>query len=634
MNLLALRLKKLGKTSNFSMKMLCLALTLCVLAVGTLSFAIDSPTDNYIKFSKSSDRSNPVTLNGSTVSGNIYVHLADTTINSAMYFLDTNGNFANSESITSMSSFPQDLMYRNSDGTAKPFDTTTLTEGKHTLVVRVRIASTGKYVLHTSVFTVDNIPDRALNQTVRVSINPHRLGDGALDSAKLSGNVYIFLDPKDIQSATYFLDTNGNYNNSVMTSGSKTAPFDFKYRNSDGTAKPFDTRTVADGKHVLAVTTRLISTGKYVRHIIEFTVDNTTPTPTINTTKPTTVTTTPTTYPNNGETGGEVVDPPIFGGGPIQVAPRFAGDVAPGSVRWGSSIGGNGDPVARHGTEIANRMGIRRTFWNVNQRTSMVATAKADLAAGRLPWVSVKLNGSWKENGDGLHDATMLAILNDLSALNGPVWFTAHHEPEGGCRDGCAQNGMDDIGGPSEWLRMQANTSKLLKQLRAQGKGNNIAFAPILMGWTFQSQSGRTPSQWFQAGIWDFAGIDAYGEGEGTTPFLQTNGMAAARLFYGERGLKIAVGEWGIRNQNHTETNAGEIPTAQEQQDALTRFNSAYTGALASASDGKGAQVIGLSYFDSGLNSPNGSWELTYLQLPRFRELVSAPTSIRATQFK
>lgn len=487
--------------------MLCLSLIISMLAIGTFSFAATTASDTYIKYSKSSNRSYPVSLNGAVISGDVYIFLADTTINSAMYFLDTNGNFNNSASITSMTSYPQDFQYKNSDGTAKPYNTKLLKDGAHTLVVRTRNTKSGKYISHTSIFTVRN---------------------------------------------------------TVVTT----------------------TTTVASTTTIAPTTTVAPAT-----------------------VAPTTTTVTP-----------------------VPSTVSFAGDVLPGHVRWGSSIGGNTDPVSRHGTTIANRMGIRRTFWDMNKTSSLVSTAKADLAAGRLPWVSVKLNGSWKDNGDGKYDSQMTALLTQLSQLNGPVWFTAHHEPEGGCNSSCAANGMDDIGGPSEWLRMQANTSKLLAQLRANGKGNNIAFAPILMGWTFETASGRTPSQWFKAGIWDFAGLDVYAEGEGTKSMLDTNGLAAARKFYGDRGLKIAIGEWGVRNQNASETSAGEIPTTQEQQDALTRFNSMYTGALASATDGRGAQIIGTSYFDSGLNSPKGSWELTYLQLPRFRELVSVPTSVQAFQ--
>jgi hypothetical protein len=42
--------------------------------------------------------------------------------------------------------------------------------------------------------------------------------------------------------------------------------------------------------------------------------------------------------------------------------------------------------------------------------------------------------------------------------------------------------------------------------------------------------------------------------------------------------------------------------------------------------------VIGLSYFDSSLNSPMGSWELQGAPLTRFRQIMQLPTSIHARE--
>ncbi len=615
MNTLALRLKELGKTQNLSIKMLCLSLTICLLAVGTISFAASNTTDSFIQVSKNADRTNAVPLNGASVKGDVYIFTPAAGVLSTTYFLDTNGVTSNDVLTSGKRKAPFDFAYTQSDGKARGFNTTTLSEGKHTLIATTR-TGTNTYVKHVSEFIVDNVPDTTLNTYIKVSKSADRSSPSALNGSTVSGLIYIHLDDKDAKSAAYFLDTKGNYNNSVMTTGSKTFPFDFQYKEDNGNAKAFDTNKLTNGVHELAVTVLSKTTSKYSRHIVTFTVNNTNggvqpSTPTT----PTTPTTTIPVSPQNPTT--------------IQ---KFAGDVSVGNVRWGAGIGGNSDPVARHGAELGNRMGLRRTFWSMNNTSGLLSTAKTDLAAGRVPWVSVKLNGSWKENGDGKYDAQMTALLTQLSALDGPVWFTAHHEPEGGCRNSCAANGMDDIGGPSEWLRMQANTSKLLAQLRAQGKGNNIAFAPILMGWTWEPQSGRTPTQWYQAGIWDFAGIDVYTEKEATTSPFIANGLPAVRKFYGERGLKVAIGEWGVHTQNSSEMSAGEKPTADEERIAGDRVRAMYRDILTSGTDGKGAQIIGAAYFDSGLNSPTGSWELTGNQLSAFRELLVQPTSVKAKQ--
>lgn len=59
-------------------------------------------------------------------------------------------------------------------------------------------------------------------------------------------------------------------------------------------------------------------------------------------------------------------------------------------------------------------------------------------------------------------------MLTRLDALGGPVWFTVHHEPEGGgCKPNCpGPNGEDDAAGPAGWRAMQ---SKVRQRMNALG---------------------------------------------------------------------------------------------------------------------------------------------------------------------
>ncbi len=309
------------------------------------------------------------------------------------------------------------------------------------------------------------------------------------------------------------------------------------------------------------------------------------------------------------------VTPPPVTAPPVTAAPTpppvgflsaFPGDVAAGSVRWGAAIAGNADP-ARHESVAGRSMGLRRTFFSWSQRTgSMVNTARSDLAAGRLPWVSIKTPG-WVAMGNGTYDAQIDEMLRALDSLNGPVWLTVHHEPEGGA----GKNYADDPAGAPAWRAMQ---QRIRTRMTAIGT-DNIAFAPILMSWTFDQRSGRNPADWWVDGIWDFAGIDHYIEKESAA------GMTSAmwpqvNAFYASKGLKIAVGEWG---------NRGTDATAADEMSAF------YQMALASGSTPGAAQVIGMSYFDSNLNSPKGGWELFGGPLQRFRQIMTLPTSVSAS---
>lgn len=306
--------------------------------------------------------------------------------------------------------------------------------------------------------------------------------------------------------------------------------------------------------------------------------------------------------------------PPTTTAPPAGWVADYPGDVAPGFVRWGAAIGGNADP-ARHEAFTTRNLGVRRTFYAWNERTTkMVNTARADLAAGRVPWVSIKpptvASGSaWAALGAGTYDAEIDEMFRALDALDGPVWFTFHHEPEGG--GGSINGGPDDIGGAVAWRAAQSRFAARLAALRT----DNVAFTPILMAWTWDARSGRNPADWWVPGIWDFAGIDTYQESESGNGVQGTTMFTNAHAWYTAKGIDIAIGEWGNRGT--------DAAAASEMQDL-------YDLAVNSGTS-KRSQIVGVAYFDSGLNSDTGSWELLGAPLTKFRALLDAPKSLAAT---
>lgn len=275
-------------------------------------------------------------------------------------------------------------------------------------------------------------------------------------------------------------------------------------------------------------------------------------------------------------------------------APKFAGDTQTGQIRWGCSYNSNGVPTA-HETAAGVPVGLRRTFWDMNKTASLLSTVKADQTAGRLPWVSVKLGTTWKNAAAGTIDAALTKLFTDLKATGKSVWFTAHHEPEGGNGTAFPDDGQ---GTEVDWRNMQRHLRTLIDGVGAK----NIGFAPILMSWTFDSRSGRNPADWWVDGVWDFAGIDHYVEAASTS--VMTPMWNNALAFYKGKGLKVALAEWG--NKDHLATGAAEM---QAWYDHL----------LASG-------ALGAAYFDTSLN---GGVPLSGDALTKFRDLMKAPTSIR-----
>lgn len=272
-------------------------------------------------------------------------------------------------------------------------------------------------------------------------------------------------------------------------------------------------------------------------------------------------------------------------------AQRFPGDPNPlvtGKAYWGAGVGGNSDPGPRHEAPTGKSLSIRRTFWGWNHigpTGSMTKTAVADLAANRLPWISVKpptggING-WAGMANGTYDKdidTMLTALDDIGGPDKPIWLTVHHEPE------------NEGGNPAEWRGMQKRIRDRMNALEDQGKPmDNIAFMPIMMDWTYDPASGRNPDDWWVDGIWDTFGVDPYCYNTCSSKgkfILDMTGWNKFIAYAENKKMPITIGEWGDTNVEAVATN---------NMDAFWNYS------FKNKKD-----IVAYSAFDSGLNPPAG----------------------------
>jgi hypothetical protein len=297
-----------------------------------------------------------------------------------------------------------------------------------------------------------------------------------------------------------------------------------------------------------------------------------------------------------------VVTPPPA---PAQKVRRFPGDPNPklyNKAYWGAGIDGGGSP-SRHEDPTGVSLSIRRTFYQwsnaTNMSSYMYSTVADDVSKNRLPFISIKTPG-WKAVADGTYDAEIDAMLRKLDAYGKPIWFTVHHEPEGGG----GNNFPDDPGGAFEWRRMQV---KIRQRINAVGT-KNIAFMPILMNYTWTSASGRNPADWWVDGIWDAYCVDHYRDSTSGDMFT-SGGWNTFISWIEAKGLPYCLGEWGNRG---TDAQAG-----QEMRDF---WNWNFTNKK---------DVIGYAYFDSGLNSPSGSWSLVGEPLNVFRDILKNDSKVQ-----
>jgi hypothetical protein len=284
---------------------------------------------------------------------------------------------------------------------------------------------------------------------------------------------------------------------------------------------------------------------------------------------------------------------------------RFPGDPNPkvySKAYWGASIGGNADP-SKHETPTGASLSVRRTFWqwadaDGGTNDPMFVSVRGDLAKNRLPFISVKSPG-WKDVADGKYDAILDTMLKQLDSYGKPIWIAFHHEPEGGG----GSNAPDDPGGAPEWRRMQ---TKIRARMTALGT-KNIAFMAVMMSYTWNNASGRTPNDWWVPGIWDVYCVDHYRDNISGDMF--TANWPAFVTWIEAKGLPYCLGEWG---------NRGTDATAASEMQAFWDWN--FTNKK---------DVVAYSYFDSALNSASGSWELTASPLTKFQSILKTDAKVQ-----
>ncbi len=238
----------------------------------------------------------------------------------------------------------------------------------------------------------------------------------------------------------------------------------------------------------------------------------------------------------------------------------------------GAAHGANTSPACLE-RRIGRRLGVRRTYWRADQIDSAVSTARADLRAGRLPWISFKLPVSWEAMNSPWGASWARDLARRLRRLPGPVWIAFHHEPE---HDG-------DI---LTWKRMQ---QRLIPTVRRTAP--NVAFTVVLTGWhQFYGARRFRLERIFPRGAVDVVGFDVYneygvvrdGHRNTTGTNLTTSYFAKISRFAQRRGVA-----WGLAETGYADAATRRYPGwIQRTYRSLRRRGG-----------------VAYSYFDTPLNS-------------------------------
>ncbi|MEQ1508493.1 MAG: hypothetical protein ABMB14_40050 [Myxococcota bacterium] len=257
---------------------------------------------------------------------------------------------------------------------------------------------------------------------------------------------------------------------------------------------------------------------------------------------------------------------------------------------YGASTEG-GDPTTLE-ADLGQPLVLFRSYFDGDDPASkFVDRAGDDLANGRLPLMSTKLPGPWLDVANGVYDDWLIERIDGLAALPGPVWLCLHHEP--------THDGL-----PEDWIAMQQHARVLI-----DARSTNIALVGILNGWDFLEPDPH-PEVWNHpvgtgVHVMGFDSYNGWSEANGV-PWRSPESTFSPGVTIAGWGYPTVVGEHGVRTD----------PTAPGA--AADWMRAAYDFALTNG-------FAGVSYFDSGQNSPDGTWALDAERLPAFAELAARP---------
>ena len=228
----------------------------------TVQFTSNCGVTSYdLRKSSSPDRTGAVSLNGKTVSGNIYVYTSpDAGVDSVSFYLD--GNLHQVENAA-----PYDLEGTSSqNGFANPLDTTQLNDGNHEIRAVMNLTGGGiEEVFATFTVANDGAGTGAYNLLTSSSIG--KTSAMPLGGATVSGDIYVFVTPDaGVDRVNFYLD-------GIFNSVEYIPPYDFEGTADNGLPIPFDTTQLNDGQHDIRAVIDLTN-GSIVEVFKTFTVSN------------------------------------------------------------------------------------------------------------------------------------------------------------------------------------------------------------------------------------------------------------------------------------------------------------------------------------------------------------------------
>lgn len=239
-----------------------LAFVLVAAVLPTLGAAPAVSAETYtLVVSGSANRSAPEPLHATTQTGWVYVFTQPATgVSRVRFYLDDPAMSGTPRQVERGA--PHDFAGTAQDGSALPFKTGSVPQGQHTITAAVDL-STGGTVVLSATFLVDATSSGPSPYQLMVSPSPDRSSPKPLHGSTAEGDVHVFTAPdSNVARVRFYVDDPGLAGTPrKIESGS---PYDLAGTASNGSALPFDTRTLSQGQHVVTAAVELLSGGTEV----------------------------------------------------------------------------------------------------------------------------------------------------------------------------------------------------------------------------------------------------------------------------------------------------------------------------------------------------------------------------------
>lgn len=272
----------------------------------------------------------------------------------------------------------------------------------------------------------------------------------------------------------------------------------------------------------------------------------------------------------------------------------FPAQPPPGELYYGASLP-HYRSLEEWEAELGTTLAVNRSYFNQTAHApqNLVACCLDDLAKGRLPHVSMKPRSTWAEIASGSQDAWLDQMLAPLRDTRQPIYFTLHHEPE----NDAGRPGMT----PADFVAMQHHVMDLA------GRGaSQVLVVPVLQQWTFDPvRDDVDPGAWLVPGS-AVQGLDVYNHWSPSNgkPWRSFGGKVDETMEWLD-GVPLVIGEYGCRDDP-----LDPGLTSEWLRDA--------------AEYAREHDVVAMSYYNSRVNSPEGTWELGRSADRVFGELLRA----------